>query len=443
MIRPGDIGQDPVVSLIRLRPALAGLVAMLLIAAGVLAAEPIRPLAQDFVVVYESPDPTGIYAYSPGLCRMPNGRLIATLDLGGPRVKDLPGPKGVRLGTHAQCKVFTSDNHGRTWTHRADLPIMHATPFLAGQVLYLLGHAGDLAVARSDNGGTAWSEAAKLTEGQVWTGHAHNAVCANGCVYIPMERYTRGRISWFELAPVLMRGRLGDDLTRRENWTFASELTFAEAVKPAELNYLGAPFYPGQLGWLEPNVVRLTDPDHVWCDPAGRTLHLWLRAHTNGSGYAAVVKVVEEGDRPGTGAMTTMLEKAPSGRTMVYVPCPGGQLKFNIQYDDKTKLFWLLSSQAIDGMVRRERMSPDRFNLPYDERHRLQLHFSRNCTDWCFAGLVCKTDNPRQARHYATMVIDGDDLHILSRSGDARAKSAHDGNIITFHTVHDFRHLVY
>ena len=41
------------------------------------------------------------------------------------------------------------------------------------------------------------------------------------------------------------------------------------------------------------------------------------------------------------------------------------------------------------------------------------------------------------------MVFDGDNLHVLSRSGDAQAKSAHDGNIITFHTVHNFRDLVY
>ena len=322
--------------------------------------------------------------------------------------------------------------------------MLHAhTVSLAGKVLYLLGHAGDVAIAHSVDNGTSWSATAKLTEGQVWTGHVHNVDHANGCVYIPMERYTRGKINWFELAPVLMRGRIGNDLMRRENWTFASELTFGQAIKPSDINYLGIPFYRGRIGWLEPNVVRFTDPDHVWHDATGKTLHLWLRAHTNGSGYAAVAKVVEEGDQPGTGAMTTMLEKAPSEETMVYVPCPGGQIKFNIQYDEKTRLYWLLSSQPTDGMVRRDRMSKDRFNLPYDERHRLQLHFSRNCTDWCFAGLVAKTDNPRQARHYADMVIDGNDLHILSRSGDARAKSAHDGNIITFHTVRNFRDLVY
>ena len=410
----------------------------------VLAAGPVRPLARDFVIVYRSPDPENIYTYSPGLCRMPDGRLIATLDLGGPGAKDLPGPKGARLGKQLQCKVFTSDDRGRTWIHRVDLPTFHATPFLAGDSLYLLGHAGDLNIARSDDGGETWSDTCKLTEGQIWTGHAHNVVHANGSVYIAMERYTQGRINWFELAPVLMRGRVGDDLTKVGNWTFAGELTFGEAVDPEKVNYLGIPFYRrGQPGWLEPNVVRFTDPDHVWCDPGGKTFHLWLRAHTNGTGYAAIAKVIEQGDQPGAGEMVTTLERAPSGETMVYVPCPGGHIKFNIQYDEKTQLYWLLSSQSTDSMVRRDRMSKDRFNLPYDERHRLQLHFSKNCIDWCFAGLVAITDNPRQARHYATMIFDGDDLHILSRSGDDDAKSAHDGDIITFHTVRNFRDLVY
>lgn len=32
---------------------------------------------------------------------------------------------------------------------------------------------------------------------------------------------------------------------------------------------------------------------------------------------------------------------------------------------------------------------------------------------------------------------------VLSRSGDERAQSAHDGNLITFHRVQDFRGLVY
>ena len=41
------------------------------------------------------------------------------------------------------------------------------------------------------------------------------------------------------------------------------------------------------------------------------------------------------------------------------------------------------------------------------------------------------------------MTIDGDDLLVLSRSGDERAKSAHDGNLITLHRVKGLRELVY
>jgi hypothetical protein len=111
--------------------------------------------------------------------------------------------------------------------------------------------------------------------------------------------------------------------------------------------------------------------------------------------------------------------------------------------DAPTRLYWLLGSQATDSVRRADRLPAERFDLPNNERHRLVLHFSTNLVDWCFAGLVAKTDSPREARHYASMDIDGEDLVILSRSGDARAKSAHDGNLITFHRVKSFRSLVY
>lgn len=115
---------------------------------------------------------------------------------------------------------------------------------------------------------------------------------------------------------------------------------------------------------------------------------------------------------------------------------PGGQMKFHVVYDENTKLYWLLSTQATDSMIRPER-------LPNNERRRLQLHFSKNMIDWCFAGLVTVGPVENASRHYASMAIDGDDLVILSRSGDERAKSAHDGNLITFHRIRDFRSLVY
>ena len=46
------------------------------------------------------------------------------------------------------------------------------------------------------------------------------------------------------------------------------------------------------------------------------------------------------------------------------------------------------------------------------------------------------------SRHYASLIIDGANLHVLSRSGDERAESGRNGNLITFHTVRGFRELV-
>ncbi len=420
----------------------------------------VHPLAQEFVKVYESPDPKRVYCYSPGLARCPDGRLVATMDLGGAGVKDLPGIKAKRGKALWRGKVFTSDDHGETWTHRTDFPFLHARPFVAGKSLYVLGHRGNLMVIRSDDWGETWSEPATLTEKQSWHQAPCNVHYANGCVYLVMERRVSNQIRTWpvgELAPVLMRGKTDADLTRRESWTFASELVFRSAMNPktvGKLDYFGVPFFRvdplkgrsialrrgcAPMGWLETNVVQIADPDHYWYDPKGKTFHLLMRAHTGGTGYAALAKVVEGDD----GSMTTMLETVPSGRKALWVPMPGGQMKFHILYDEKTRLYWLLSSQATDSMTRAEKLPANRYNLPNNERHRLQLHFSKNCIDWCFACLVAVGGSARQGRHYASMVIDGDDLHVLSRSGDERAKSAHDGNFISFHTVRGFRKLAY
>jgi len=447
-----------------LAAALAAALAASLIPAAAARAEAWRPLAQEHAVVYASPDPESLYAYSPGLCVGPDGRsLVATIDLGGPGAKDLAGPVFQRrLGgvpSQWQGRVLRSVDEGRTWAECASFPFMHARPFVAGRSLYVLGQADDLMIIRSDDGGDTWTPPARLTSGQNWHQAPGNVVYANGCVYLVMERrVTQGIAGWYvgEIAPVLMRARIGDDLTRPESWTLASELAFNAAVDLAKLDYTGIPFFPtdparglavapgrtmAPPGWLETSVVQLHDPTHVWHDPSRRTFHLWMRAHTGGTGYAAIAKVEESGPEPGQGPMTTRLETVPSGRSIVFVPCPGGQMKFHVLYDERDGLYWLLSTQATDSMTRPDRLPVDRYGLPNNERRRLQLHYSRNMIDWCFAGIVAAGETERASRHYASMVISGEDLLVLSRSGDERAHHAHDVNLITLHRIPDFRRL--
>lgn len=420
------------------------------------ASRQITPLANDYVVVFESPDPQSIYCYTPGITRLENGRLVATLDLGGKTGRD-------KHGITKRGRILTSDDQGRSWQPRGEFAFGHARPFLAGGILYVLGQSGDLMVIRSEDNGETWSAESKLTDGQRWHQSACNVHYANDAIYLVMERRIPGRMKrgWevSELAPVLMRAKESSDLTKRESWAFASELSFQDAIPyhntgAPDLDHFGVPFYPSNypetfmaaprrasapIGWLETNVVQFTDPNHLWHDPKGKTFHLWARAHTGGTGYAAIAKVTENED----GTMTTSLETMPSGNKVLFLPCPGGQMRFHVLFDEKTRLYWLLSSQATDSMTRADALPDDRYNLPNNERHRLQLHFSTNMVDWCFAGIVATGNSPKEARHYASMVIDGENLHVLSRSSDQRGKSAHDGNLITFHTVKDFRSLVY
>ena len=167
-----------------------------------------------------------------------------------------------------------------------------------------------------------------------------------------------------------------------------------------------------------------------------------MRAHTGGSGYCCVAKAVEY-TIGGKDSIKIELVTNPSGKKLHFLPMPGGQMKFYVKFDEQTNLYWLLSTQATDTMCRIERMSNERYNIPCDERDRLTLHFSKNMVDWVFAGLVSKGNSPKQSRHYGSMDIDGEDLVIVSRSGDADCKSAHNGNLITFHRVKNFRDLIY
>jgi hypothetical protein len=113
---------------------------------------------------------------------------------------------------------------------------------------------------------------------------------------------------------------------------------------------------------------------------------------------------------------------------VLFTHIPGGDLKFHVLYDAESGLYWLLHSQ-IDGRM--------------NHRRRLALSYSPDLIRWTFAGLVAVGPSDNAARHYATMIISGSDLFVVSRSGDERARNAHDGNLVTFHRVKNFRKLVY
>lgn len=420
-------------------------------------AHPVRPLAQDFVIIGTSPDPKKIPLHNPSIVALPSGRLVAAYSQSNKHDRTQPS------GTH----VLTSDDGGISWQARAELKRLgQARLILAGNSVYLVGSGLGMYISRSQDQGQTWSEPAFIAKGP-WHQSATNFIYANGNIYLAIEKRIGKEINaWYvgELSPILMRAKATDDLTRPEAWSFSEALAFKDIIKgyrenALDIDYFGVPFFKSNFpertlltppnmrparndsppGWLEANVAQITDPTHLWYDASGHTFHILLRAHTGGTGYAALVKVIETPD----GRMRTVLEKAPSGKQMLFLPMAVGHLRFHLLYDEKTRLFWLLGSQSTDSMTRPETLGRDRFGAPNNERNRLVLYFSKNLVDWSFAGVVAIGATDKDARHYAAMSIDGDDLVILSRSADARARSAHDGNLITFHRVKNFRELVY
>jgi hypothetical protein len=407
-----------------------------------------EPLANEYTVLWKASDPMNEIGYCPALARLSNGRLIGCMLHAG------PGSAKQRDWT---VKVHTSDDRGRTWIHRMDVAMIDCFPFQAGSSVYVIGGRHDLTILKSDDQGATWSAPVKLTEGKLWYSHPGSAVYANGRIYFVMEQIMAPIEHGFPVhvfAPVVLSARVTDDLTKPDAWTYSNTLGFQQVLeKYGEPSLIGVPFYaPGRyshasvyrgmapIGWGETNLVQIADPAHIWHDPDGHTFHLFSRANTGRTNLACLAKAVESDDG---GAITVSLQEAPSGEPMLFVPLPGGQVSFHIAYDEETRLFWMISSQATDSMRRVKLLQPKRYNMPNQERHRLALHFSSNCIDWCFAGLVAAVDDVGQSRHGGNMVIDGDDLHILMRSANEDAKNAHNSNLITLHTVKGFRDLRY
>ena len=376
-------------------------------------------------VITTSPNPDSIYLYTPAIAEGFGGRFVVAVDYGGPGTYSLDGPKSdfgdYKAGN--QIRVLLSDDKGRTWRETpARIPMMHEILFKAGDRLYMIGHSGRLLITRSDDNGETWSEPAVLCPEPRWHQSCTAVDVYDGKVTLVYEKWVAEKHKWPGVGPVLMQAREDTDLTDPSNWKF-SELynpdDDMEAARPS-----GIPVNaPGAPGMLETNVIRVHNPANPFYDATGKSVALLARASTGFPDIGVMLKGYERED----GSLAIGRFRKNEGE-VYFVHIPGGDLKFHILYDPESRLYWLLHSQ-IDGRM--------------NYRRRLALSYSPDLLRWTFAGLVAVGPTDHSARHYATMIQDGDDLFIVSRSGDERARTAHDGNIVTFHRIKDFRKLIY
>lgn len=377
------------------------------------------------VVIAESPAPDSVFLYTPGIVEGFDGRLVVSVDYGGPGTSVLDGPRS-DFGDYKsgnQIRILLSDDEGKTWRETsARIPMMHEILFKAGKSLYMIGHSGRLLITRSDDNGETWSEPSVLCPEPRWHQSCAPVDIHDGKVTLVYEKWVSDGHPWPGVGPVLLQAKVDDDLTEASSWKFSDLYNPDEDMEASRPS--GIPLTdPGKAGILETNVIRVYDEKSPFYDPSGKSVVLMMRASVGIPDIGVMMRGVEKPD--GSLAVEKLTK---NGREMYFAHIPGADLKFFVVYDPESRLYWLLHSQ-MDGRM--------------NYRRRLALSYSPDLLKWTFAGLVAVGPADNAARHYASMIIHGDDLLIVSRSGDERARNSHDGNLVTFHRVKDFKDLIY
>jgi hypothetical protein len=421
------------------------------------------PLAQDGTVVLQTSAADRVFAGSPSVVALPGGRIVVAVDQFGAGVRDLPGTKGklTQYNRLLRGSIFSSNDKGQTWTHRADFPFCNPCLFRDGATLYLIGHDDNLQIIKSPDGGESWSKPVALTRdgayGDTSVQSPAGVLAAHGYVYAVAMRVTQDGPGSLHsrLAPVLMRAAENSGLASAKAWSFFSpEKTLAALLAAGGMpEGFGVPLFPtmeksrgievsrgrwaNPVGWSAAHAVQVRDPAHLWYDSRSHAVHLIFRADMHRSNMGVLMKASEDA----SGAVSFAFERTPSGRSWTLLPLPGGQAKFDILFDEPSGLYWLASNQSTDSMTRPERLPEARSGLPCDETHRLQLHYSRNLVDWSYAGLITAGGLPQEHRHSCSLSVRGSDLCAVCCVGDAASRTTADTTRVTFHLIPDFRDL--
>ena len=379
-------------------------------------------LAQDFTVAIRIPEPD-LYIHDPGMQVLENRHLFVVAPVRRRPVSGKPGARAVPQAT--SLLLARSTNGGASWEQLPSLPkYRDATPFVHNNALYLLipDYVNDqILLMRSDDEGKSWTPPSAIVRDKLWNCQTSMAQY-EGRLYWALTNYTVGN----NLKAI--SADLNKDLLDPGSWNVSDgcELPKVPDLLKDNLRVENKQNWHRPWSadtWLEPNVVNVN----------GR-LRVLSRVVTDDfatAGLGAVCEIKLQG--------TEMNMKFSQ-----FHPMPGGQCKFMIVYDEKTRLFWMLSNTPTDShdlFERGRKMAASGFVAgPGNERRILTLHYGLDAMNWFPAGVVAMWPNPLQAFMYPSAVIDRDDLVFISRTSQS-APNQHDADTVTFHRIKNFRSL--
>ena len=340
---------------------------------------------------------SGRYLCSPSLLRLPDGTLLASMD--------------VFAGQHPQnlTLIFRSDDGGKTWHYQTELmPCFWGKLFLHKGEVYLLSVSteyGDLLIGKSSDGGKTFGPPTVLlrgANGKNGSSGVHknpqNLLIHKGRLYNTLE-WGSWKNKEYGHAAMVMSCALEDDLTEAENWIFTEPV----------------PFNPAWEGCEDLSADTMTIEGTLAVAPDGKLLNL-MRFGKRGYVLAYEVNT----DDPHAPLKFHSLIEMPTTYS-----------KFTVQYDPISRKYYSIICRRHDG-------------CPDNARNLLSLIRSEDLIRWETVTdlLDYRHCDPKQVGfQYVDFLFEGEDLLYLSRTAFNRAANFHDSNYSTFHRLQNFRDL--
>ena len=354
------------------------------------------------VVNYLHPDDeayafSGRYLCSPSLVRVPQGHLLASMDLFAPNA-----PQNLTL-------IYRSDDEGASWHYLCELfPCFWGKLFVHRGRVYVLGVSteyGDLLIGASDDGGATFTPPVVLWRGSCKSGEA--GIHKNPQ---PVVEY---------------RGRLWNTC----EWGCWAHGTHAAMVLSCDAD----------ADLLDPLSWRFTPPvpyDPAWPGTAkGKrcgTIEGTLTVLPDGKLYNVMRYDMTRCEPDFGRVLAYRVNESDPDAPLSYshaIELPGNHSKFTIKYDEQSGCYY--------SIISRIRESANKY-----DRNLLSLMVSPDAEEWHLAcDLIDATDSdPKYVGfQYTDFLFDGDDLIYLTRTAANGAHNFHDANYSVFDRVKDFR----
>ena len=319
---------------------------------------------------------SGQFPASPCILRLPNGVLLASMDF-----YRKAGPQNLTV-------ICRSEDDGKTWTYVTDLyPCYWGKMFLHKNRLYMLSISseyGDVLIGCSEDEGVTWSEPKVLFRGSTncMASGNHRGSCIitreNGRIWTSVE-YGAWHSGKFLNAVLSIDEK--DDLLEPQNWT-RSGFFIPDPEWKKDYSVIGA---------IEGNVI--TTPD-------GELVNILRFGNAN---KALMLKV--DANNP---------DKELEFHKIIDFPM--GHSKFEIvRHEDGT--YYAVGNRGKHRNILALYSSPDLENWEFEKD-------LINCEEYSAAVT---------AFQYPSVLLEGDELLVLSRTAWNGASTFHDANYITFH----------